>query len=107
MTPEQLREIALKLYAEGWMSPDTTLLARCFTEFQKLQDSRIVELEAELEFDQRNAAMSQAESLSLLKERDELKARSVILREALQAAVKVHGYTSGVLVDALNATSGT
>ena len=82
-------------------------MSALLTEFQKLQDSRIAELEAELEFDQRNAAMSQAESAKLLTERDELEAQVAMLREALQAAVKVHGYTSGVLVDALNATSGT
>ena len=68
-------------------------------------NERIAQLEAERAYDQRNAAMSQAESVSLLIERDELEVQVAILREVLQSAIKAHGYTSGMLVDALNATS--
>ena len=116
----ELRCIAEDLYSANSASPAVSAMSKAA--------DRIAELEAELEFDQRNAAMSQAESAKLLIDLDELAAQVAMLqnvitaklkgfeelqqdnaklREALQAAIKVHGYTSGVLVDALNATGGT
>ena len=56
--------------------------------------ARIAELEANLRVEE-----------SYSHDRDEIATQNAMLREALESAIKVHGYTSGVLVDALTASS--
>lgn len=91
ITPEQLHEIALRVsylthiqISQGMSNGEKQLIdytTRLFAEFQKLQDSRVVELARSLLLTEHKFDMQHAANIAIAKEYDQLVAKLTALEE--------------------------